>query len=281
MADITTGIGLRHVRIGLRDDDDGVMARPSDHVVGAVYPGIQLSGASTLTLNPPEPERVTARGDDRVYHTFHLPPTEGWTAELVCTKQDVPAVALMTGVVAWGEAALFEGVAMGTNKEGDEPNLVMWGQRRAVDTDPDSATYGAEVWEAWEICSCKLTPMPPSKEQSTVGETRYAVTLQQAATRITGEAFTETDHGCTKATLFPIVSKPGKVFYDFDEGDAVTLAYVLTHTPTAADEYYVYVDGTEEPAAGTLDTATKTFTFDAAVDDGDPIVFMYCTDDVL
>jgi len=196
MAQITTGIGLRHVRIGLRDDTDGVMARPADHVVGTVYPGIQLSGASTLTLNPPEPERVGARGDDRVYHTFHLPPTEGWTAELVCTKQDIPAVAMITGAVAWGEAELFEGVAMGTNLEGDEPNLVMWGQRRAVDTEPDSATYGAEVWEAWEICCCKLTPMPPSKEQSTVGETRYAVTLQQVSKRITGEAFTVDDHGC-------------------------------------------------------------------------------------
>lgn len=281
MADITTGIGLRHVRVGLRDATDGVMARPSDHVVGTVYPGIQLSGAATLTLTPPEPERVTARGDDRVYHTFHLPPTEGWTAELVCTKQDLPAVALITGVKQWGEAALFEGAAFGTDKQGDEPDLVMWGQRKAVDTEPGSATYGSEVWEAWEILCCKLTPMPPSKEQSTVGETRYAVTMEQVAKRITGETFTEDDHGCTKATLFPVVAKPGKLFYDFDEGDGVETEYVLTHTPTSATDIYVYVAGTEEPAGWSLDVGTKTVTFTSPPDDGDPICLMYCTDDTL
>lgn len=281
MADITSGVGLRHVRIGLRDDTNGIMARPSTHVVGTVYPGIQLSGAATLTVTAPEPERLTARGDDRTYHTFHLPPTEGWTAELVCSKQDLPAIALITSVVAWGEAALFQGLAMGTDKEGDEPDLIMWGQRKAVDTEPASATFGSEVWEAWEIGSCKMTPMPASKEQSAVGEFRYAITMQQVSKRITGETFTTTDHGCTKAVLFPVISKPGKVFYDFDEGDAVTVAYVLSHTPTSATDIYVYDDGTEEPAGWSLDVATKTVTFVAAPADGNPLCFMYCTDDVL
>lgn len=280
MPDISTGIGLRHVRIGLRSDD-GVMALPDDHVVGTVYPGIQLSGAATLTLNPPEPERVPARGDDRVYLTFHLPPTEGWTAELVCTKQDLPAIAMVTGVTQWGEAALFEGLAMGTDKEGDEPDLVMWGQRMAADTDPDSATYGATIWEAWELCNIKMTPMPASKERSAVGEFRYAITMQQASKRIVGEAFTTTDHGCTKATMFPVTAKTGKLFYDFDEGDGVETEFVLTHTPTGATDIYVYVAGTEEPAGWSLDVGTKTVTFVAAPDDGDPICFMYTTDDTL
>ena len=281
MAKIITGIGLRHIRVGLRNAEDGIMTLESGHVVGAVWPGIQLSGASTLTLTPPEPERVTARGDDRVYHTFHLPPTEGWTGELVCSKLDLPAVELITGVIQWGEAALFEGLAMGTDKEGNEPDLIIWGQRKAVDTEPGSGTFGAEVWEVFEICSAKVTPMPPNKEQSAVGETRYAVTLQQVSKRITGETFTVVDHGCTKAVLFPVISKPGKAFYDFDEGDAVETAYVLTHTPTSATDIYVYVAGVEEPAGWSLDTATKTVTFVAAPDDGDAICFMYCTDDVL
>jgi len=282
MTEKTTGIGLRHIRIGLRDDTDGTMARPSaTHVVGTPYPGIQLSGAATFTINAPEPERVPARGDDQVYYTFHLPPTEGWTGELTCTKQDLPAIALITGTVQWGEAALFEGVAMGSNKEGAEPDLCMWGQRRGVDTDPGSATYGSEIWEAWEIGSCKLTPMPASKEQSAVGEHRYAITMQKVATRITGEPYTEADHGCTKAAVFPIVSKPGKVFYDFDEGDAVTLIYTLTHLPVSATDIYVYVDGVEEPAGWTLVAATGVLTFVAAVDADDPICFMYCTDDIL
>ena len=281
MADITTGIGLRHIRIGPRNASDGTMALPSTHTVGTAYPGIQLSGAATLTLNPPEPERVVARGDDRVYHTFHLPPTDGWTGELTCTKQDLPAIAMMTGVEQWGEADLFEGLAMGTDKEGLEPDLVMWGQRKAVDTDPESASYGQEVWEAFEILCCKITPMPPNKEQSTVGETRYAVTLQQVTKRITGESLTETDHGCTKAVLFPVVSKPGKAFYDYDQGNGVQTQYVLKHTPTSATDIYVYVAGTEEPTGWSLDGNTKTVTFTAAPDDGDSICFMYCTDDVL
>jgi len=61
MPQIVTGIGLRHVRIGPRDPDNGTMLMPTGHVVGTVYPGIQLSGAATLTLTPPEPERVPTR----------------------------------------------------------------------------------------------------------------------------------------------------------------------------------------------------------------------------
>lgn len=281
MPQIATGIGLRHVRIGPRDADTGIMAMPDDHVVGTTYPGIQLSGAATLTLTPPEPERVPARGDDAVYWTFHLPPTEGWTAELTCSKLDLPAIALITGVVQWGEAALFEGLAMGTDREGLETDLVLWGQRKGVDTDPDSATYGAEVWEAWEVLCCKMTPLPPSKEQSTVGESRYSITMQKVSRRIVGEEFTNVDHGCTKAVLFPVIAKTGKLFYDFDVGNAVQKEFVLTHTPTGATDIYVYQDGTEEPAGWSLDVGTKTVTFVAAPADTEPLCFMYTTDDVL
>jgi len=281
MTQIATGIGLRHIRIGPRNPTDGIMSMPDDHVVGTTYPGIQLSGAATLTLTPPEPERVPARGDDQVYWTFHLPPTEGWTAELTCSKLDLPAIAMITGVEQWGEAALFEGLAMGSDREGLEADLVLWGQRKGVDTDPNSESYGAEIWEAWEVLSCKMTPLPPSKEQSTVGESRYSITMQKVAKRIVGELFTEADHGCTKAVLFPVIAKPGKLFYDFDVGNAVQDAFVLTHTPTSATDIYVYVAGTEEQAGWSLDVATKTVTFVAAPDDGDALAFMYTTDDVL
>lgn len=281
MPNITTGIGLRHVRIGLRNTTTGIMVMESGHVVGTPYAGIQLSGAATLTLTPPEPERVPARGDDRVYHTFHLPPTEGWTAELVCSKQDNVAIAMMTATATWGEAALFEGVAMGTDKEGDEPALVFWGQRKGVDTEPGAATYGATIWEAFEVLSARMTPMPPSKEQSAVGESRYAITMQQVARRIVGETFTEVGHGCTKATYFQVVSAPGKLFYDFDVGNAVQTEFVLSHAPTSATDIYVYDAGVEEPAGWTLDVPTQTVTFVAAPADTNSLCFMYSTDDVL
>jgi len=281
MPQIVTGIGLRHVRIGPRNADDGIMTMPDDHVVGTVYPGIQLSGAATLTLTPPEPERVPARGDDQVYWTFHLPPTEGWTAELTCSKLDLPAISMITGVLQWGEAALFEGLAMGSDREGLEVDLILWGQRKAVDTDPASQTYGAEVWEAWEVLCCKMTPLPPSKEQSAVGESRYSITLQKVTRRIVGETFTQADHGCTKAVLFPVIAKTGRIFYDFDVGNAVQDAFVLTHTPTSATDIYVYVAGTEEPAGWSLDVGTKTVTFTSPPADGDALAFMYTTDSVL
>lgn len=281
MTQIATGIGLRHVRIAPRDEDNGTMLLPTGHSVGTVYPGIQLSGAATLTLTPPEPERVTARGDDQVLWTFHLPPTEGWAAELTCSKFDLPAIAMITGVKMWGDATLFEGLAMGTDREGLEVDLVLWGQRKAVDTDPDSQTYGAEVWEAWEVLCCKMTALPPSKEQSTVGETRYSITMQKVTTRIVGEPFTEADHGCTKAVLFPVIAKTGKIFYDYDIGDGVVVAYVLSHTPTSATDCYVYVNGVETAAGWTLDVGTKTVTFTVAPTDGDILAFMYTTDDVL
>lgn len=281
MADISTGVGLRHVRIGLRDDTDGVMARPTGHVPGAVWPGLQLSGAATLTLNIPDPERVDARGDDQVYHTFHMPPTEGVTAELVCTKRDQVAIALMTSTVQWGTATLYEGVAMATDKQGLEPNMVMWAQRKGIDSDPASAGYGTEVWEVVEISCCKMSPAHPSAEQSSVGEMRYAITIDKVGTRITGQGYTEVLHGCTLAAIFAITSVPGKMFYDFDEGNAVETDFVLTHVPTSAIDIEVYMAGVNEPAGWTLDVATQTVQFVAAPADGDPLVFVYCTDDVL
>ena len=73
--EVSTGIGLRHVRVALRDTD-GAIKVPTGTPHDEAYPGLQIEGALGLSIALPEAQRITARGDDRAYYTFILPPTE-------------------------------------------------------------------------------------------------------------------------------------------------------------------------------------------------------------
>jgi len=267
--DIATGIGLRRVRVAERDTD-GMIKVPTAQATATAYAGRRISGANALTITIPEPQRVPARGDDRVYKTFLLPPTEGVTGELRTSKSDFPVIELLEGTSIYGSGDVRK-VGHATDKQGEENDVILWGQREGINSDPDSANFGQTMWITYILLCAKASVLPPTMEQDAVGETRYTIACNDATVDECGVTFTETLNGFTKAPYVEVHSQ-NKFWIDAWKGDGTVTEFNMSQTPLAGTTY-VWVDGT--PTSVTVDEAAKTITFASAPSDGAKIIAEY------
>lgn len=240
--EISTGIGLRMVRVALRDTD-GTIKIGGSPAAGVAYDGVQISGALALTLTVPDPQRVTARGDDRPYHTFQLPPTENPTAELRVSKTNLAAIALITSTETFGSARARR-IGLATDKQGDEETLCLWGCREAIDSEEGSATFGQKCWQTYMLLSCEAAVRPATMEDAAVGEFAYSIVTSPVTLDEFGSAFSTAVHGFTKAPVLMIVTK-NKFWLDAFEGDGAQDEFTLTKGAYLQTDclLQVYVDG--------------------------------------
>ena len=251
----STGVGLRHVRVALRDTD-GTIKVPSGTPHNEAYPGLWISGALGLTIAVPEAQRITARGDDRAYYTFILPPTEVPTGQLRVSKTNIDVVALLTGTKNFGSGTM-EKIAFATDEQGDEPEIVLWGMQRGIDSEPGSTTFGQKVWRTYILLNALATVQPSPMEDSTVGEFVYSLVANDATVDENGHTFTAADEGFTAASFIMVVSL-GKYMLDAFEGDGVHRSFILSQTPRSGAIIIVTEDGVEA-------TVTTDYTVTAGV----------------
>ena len=266
----TTGIGLRHVRVAVRDDD-GTIKMQGSPAAGTAYAGIQISGALALSVTVPDPQRVVARGDDRAYHTFQLPPTENPTGELRVSKTNLDAIALLTSTEEFGSTKVRR-MGFATDKQGDEETLFIWGCREATDSDEASATFGDRRWQTYIFLSCRAAVRPATMEDAAIGEFTYTLAANPSTLDEFGAAFSTAVHGFTKAPILMVVTKY-KFFIDAFEGDGVETEFTLTKGASLQDDSFiqVYVDGV---VAAYTETA-GVVTFAVAPADGAKIIIEY------
>jgi hypothetical protein len=262
---ITTGIGLRHVRLAVRDAD-GTIEVPAGQTIDEAYAGVQIEGALALTLTVPDPQRVTARGDDRAYYTFQLPPTDLPSGELRVSKTNMAAVALLSGTKEFGSPPVRK-VGFATDKQGDEPAIVMWGSRRGIDSETGSAYFGQQIWQTYVLLNALATVRPAAMEDAGVGEFTYALVSNDASADEFGTIFTEAVHGFTTGP-FVMVITVDKFFLDAFVGDGAQVTFDLTSTPSANDLNIVAVNGVvkADPADYSISGNTITFTAAPAAD---------------
>ena len=240
--DVSTGIGLRMVRVALRDTDGAIQIQGSP-AAGVAYDGLQIDGALALTITVPEPQRVTARGDDLPYWTFQLAPTENPSAELRVSKTNLEVIAMITATESFGSAKARR-IGLATDKQGNEEALVLWGCREAIDSEEGSATFGQRCWQTYLLLSCEAAVRPASLEDAAVGEFVYSIAASPVTLDEFGAAFSTTINGFTKTPVLLIVTKY-KYWMDAFEGDGIETEFTLTqgaHLQT--DSFiHVYVDG--------------------------------------
>lgn len=239
--EVTTGIGLRHVRVALRDDD-GTIEVPAGTVAGTAYNGVQIGGAQALTLNIPDPQRVVARGDDRAYYTFNLPPTETPTGELRVSKTNSAVIALISETKVFGSPVTRRKLGMATDKQGLEKAVVLWGSRQAIDSEDGSQYFGQQVWQTYVCLNALATLRPATMEDATVGLVNFAITANDATVDELGQLFSEDVNGFTKSSYLMIITL-GKFMLDAFLGDNSKTEFTLSQTPTGADVVQVSVDG--------------------------------------
>ncbi len=272
-AQVSTGVGLRHVRVSLRDTD-GLIEIPAGTAIGTAYNGLRIGGALALTITLPDPQRVIARGDDRAYYTFQLPPTEGPTGELRVTKTSFDVIALLTSTKKFGSPPVRK-VGVATDKQGEEPQLVMWGSRRAIDSTEESDYFGQQVWQTYLLINALASLRPAAMEDAAIGEFIYSVAANDAAVDEFGTDFTEGVHGFTLCPYIMIVTV-GKYMLDAFLGDNAQVAFTLSQvTPSSGQPVTVAVDGVIQTDPGQYSVATNVVTFVAAPALGAKIIVEY------
>lgn len=270
--EIVTTIGLRHVRVAKRDTDNMILV-PTTVAAGTAYSGLRIGGALALTATLPAPNRVVARGDDRAYHTFNLPPTEGVTGELRVSKSAMDVMALLTDTLVFGNSPVRK-VGLGTDRQGLEPSVILWGCNQGIDTEDDSPYYGQQVWNTYIFLNALCTPSPASKEDQAVGEVTYAVSANDSAVDELGVTFTRALNGFTKAPYLMITTLD-QFMLDAFEGDASQQAFTLSQTPSAEITPVVSQDGVVLTVTEDYAIADGVLTTTGTPADGSKIIVEY------
>ena len=175
--EVSTGIGLRHVWIIARDAGGGYTGTP-----------IRVEGALALNVTIPEPRRINARGDDITYYTFSLAPEENPTGELRVSKNDLDVLALVSGVGVGGTPPDHR-IAFATDLQGEEPAVIIWGSRKAVDTEEGSVDFGTQIWQCYVLPNAIAVARPMPFEDAAVGELIYSIVANPSTVDEDGVAF--------------------------------------------------------------------------------------------
>jgi hypothetical protein len=257
---IRTGVGFRNAVLFNLTEAGFPAASGSE-----VYEGVRVSGAKTLTINDPEPRRITHTGDDYIVSIDVLPPNEGISGELHTSKVNDIVDALLTGqkVFTAGEMSLF---GQGTDKRGYEVQVGLLAYRQAQDTDPESATYGQRMWEIRIMPKVQLI----SRDSGFTDQPEdrvYTVVPAFVTSHLWGAAFSELSEGFAKGQIVRGVSR-GKPKLVAWKGDGVKLEFLF---PTDAQALSVskitaWVNGTPQTTGVTKALTGLTFTAAPATD---------------
>ncbi len=262
---INSGAGFRHMQI-LALDTSGYPAASGT----TAYAGAVISGAKTLTIDDPEPRQVVHVGDDRPFALDVLPATEPITGEMTVGKANNTIDAILTPVkeVTIGEAKLF---GVGTNRRGDENQVTILAYRQAVDTDPDSSTFGSRVWQFRLFPKAYVIPREVGFTDD-AEERTYTVRPQFATKYPWGVSFSTTTEGMTQAQGFRGVSEYKPQLCSFLGNNTLTTFTLPTSTPAVSTSKIKVWN------AGTLTTTTnttQTVTFQTAPTTNAQVVVFY------
>jgi len=264
---INSGVGFRHAQV-LRLDANGIIQASGT----TPYEGIRISGAKALTINDPEPQQIIHRGDDSIFALDVLPPTEPISGELRAGKQADTLDAALTNVnaVTVGEASFFP---IGTDRRGDENQVMLLAYRQAVDTDPASTTYGKRVWQFRMFPSCYVIPRESGFED-TPEERAYTVRPQFVNKYPWGIGLSTSTEGTVRVQGFRGVAeyKPKVCAYVTDGSKTEFTLPVAAAGTGKIQAFAVTTEGTG--AAATPDTkTTAAIQFTTAPTTGSLVVF--------
>lgn len=257
---IRSPAGLRWIQL-LEIAADGYPAATST----TVYEGVQLQGAKTLGLEDPAPREIVHRGDDRPYATQTLPPSDPVSGSITTSKINDTVDALMTNKISLlqGEAYLM---GFGTDRRGEEVDVILLAFRQARTTDIGSASLGDPVWDGIVLNKTRVIPNQPGMGEADE-DTTYTVVPTFTSKYPWGLDFVEATDGYERAQGFRIVTQY-KPWFCAWQGDNSTTEFTFhASRPAQATTkiHGVWVDGAVQTGGGVDFTeATTGITFEAA-----------------
>lgn len=272
--EIYMAVGLRRVFVAKRDTTSGIMEVPVGTAAGTAYYGLRAQGALGLTPTPAAPNRVPVMGDDLLQHTFNLAPRENLTGELRLSKNDFDVIAMLTGVTVFGSGDIKK-VAIGTDNQGDEDDIVVWGYREAALGDDDLTTYGNKRWELIYFPNCRLSLRGNPWQDQQASEITWDMLANHSRVDELGATLVAGTHGCTKAPCI-LAHFTYKPWIDVFTGDGSETDFTITQaSDVVSATVQCYVNGVSVAFTETSGVVTPTVT----PSDGDDIVIEYEWDD--
>jgi hypothetical protein len=245
-------------------------------VSGSVpYYGAYFSGAKVLTINDPVPRVIPHIGDDGVFSLQVLPALEPANGELHVEKTN-DRVDAMVGAVKDFVVGEMNLVGVATNKRGFENQVGALAYSFGQDTDPDSALFGATVWDFRIFPKATVFSRDTGYGQE-ANERLYSFTPSFCTAHIWGSAFTLAVEGMIRAQFLRGVSQYKPVLVSF-LGDGSTLAFPFdsARAPVSANKITVWKNGSIL-TSGISVAALRGISFAAAPVLNDVIVALYET----
>jgi hypothetical protein len=246
-------------------------------VSGSVgYYGIQHSGAKVLTINDPLPRVLPHIGDDGVFSLQVLPALEPANGELRVDKTNNIVDAITGNVKNFtvGEMNLLGSV---TGQRGYENQVGALAYSFAQDTDPDSASFGATVWDF------RLFPKATVFQRDTgygqeVNERQYSFTPAYVTSHIWQTAFATATEGFTRAQIIRGISQYKPVLVSFlGDGSAKGFPFDSQKPAQAAAKVACWVNGVLQTVGATYAASTLGLHFSTAPAANAVIVAFYET----
>jgi hypothetical protein len=267
--------GLRYVQI-LALDSNGIPAAPDTNA----YDGVQLEGANSLVINSPDVQVAVHRGDDRVYQTAILPPTDPLTAVVTASKMnnEVDAVLSDDKNFTVGEWRMM---LMNSTTLGNENEVAVLAYSEAQEAG-GTAADGSRRYEFRLFPNCTLHRRYPGLAGDALSVTKeYALNAKFVTKHPWGVAFATATEGGTRAQGVEgvAVQKPHIVAF---KGDASQKTFVFPTAPAPANTTKIKV-WEVSGAVGTLQVITTDYTLSTTTQfvmvtapaDGDYVVAIY------
>lgn len=268
---IASGAGLRHVRFWLVDVD----GFPSGSQSGSDgYSGRRLEGVKTFQANVPDVQPIRHTGDDRVFAQDHLPPTELETATITTGKTNLIVDAELSGIEieTLGDMQIL---GYGTDQQGFEEQVIVYGWRQALNTEEGSADFGTRQYITTIYNSCRLTPKGGQMSEGAADENSYNLTPTPTTKKIWGEEFDADTLGYSTAIKTVLITDNPIMIERFDAPGGVT-TFLLDFAPITAAKTKAFVDGTATTVAS-VNVSAKTATLSPAPSAAAVVVIVYET----
>ncbi len=221
-------------------------------------PALRLDGAQTVDLSSPQPEVLTALGDDIPMVTERFEGTELPAGALAVASKDILALSYATGMPTRTVAG---GLQVVRDTSGNEaPNLVMIFQRRSKSW---AAGYkGVKQRSGLYALNVNLTPVGSPYEQRSFQPYNWYINTSKASRHIWGETLQEATDGKLEASIVEFTSPNAMHLHSF-RGDGAQATFNCAYTPIspATGGIYVTVEGVPQTYGVDYTVAGKVITF--------------------
>lgn len=275
--EITAGAGLKKALI-LELGSDGY---PEGATAGDNgYFGEDMTGVQSVSTNVPEPQRVNHPGDDQVFAQDTLAPNElpSGTIATGKTNQTLDAILTKALVQTVGDGKLSPQF---TNRQGDEQQVMLVYYRQALDTDPDSSSFGARKYQTHIVPSCRIVPMGNGQPaQGSADTNNYSVAMTRVTETPWGVALSENDNGATSAAKLLYTGDYPWIPAHFIGNNTVT-TFTLPYRPISVAKTQAWNSSGSALTVASVDTTNRTATLSPAPGNNVEFMIWFETDEAI